>query len=67
MARAACFKRLLLSTAYGLSAISAWEIAVLVQQGLLMLPIQVREWVARNNALSGLHSLPVAPRSACAP
>jgi PIN domain nuclease of toxin-antitoxin system len=41
------------------SAISAWEIALLVQRGRLTLRLPVREWVARNEALSGLHFLPV--------
>jgi PIN domain nuclease of toxin-antitoxin system len=41
------------------SAISAWEVALLVQRGRLMLRLPVREWVARNEALSGLHFLPV--------
>ena len=41
------------------SAISAWEIALLVQGGRLTLRLPVREWVARNQALSGLHFLPV--------
>jgi PIN domain nuclease of toxin-antitoxin system len=41
------------------SAISAWEIALLVQRGRLELRLPVREWVARSEALSGLHFLPV--------
>src|SRR5437667_10390512 len=40
-------------------AISAWEIALLVQRGRLVLRLPVREWVARNAALSGLQFLPV--------
>lgn len=41
------------------SAISAWEVALLVQRGRLELRLPVREWVARSEALSGLHFLPV--------
>jgi PIN domain nuclease of toxin-antitoxin system len=41
------------------SAISAWEVALLVQRGRLELRLPVREWIARNEALSGLHFLPV--------
>jgi len=41
------------------SAISAWEVALLVQHGRLVLRLPVREWVARSEALSGLHFLPV--------
>lgn len=41
------------------SAISAWEVALLVQRGRLELRLPVREWVARSEALSGLRFLPV--------
>jgi PIN domain nuclease of toxin-antitoxin system len=41
------------------SAISAWEVALLVQRGRLALRLPVREWVARCESLSGLHILPV--------
>ena len=41
------------------SAISAWEVALLVQRGRLVLRLPVREWVARSEALSGLHFLPI--------
>jgi PIN domain nuclease of toxin-antitoxin system len=41
------------------SAISAWEVALLVQRGRLELRLPVREWVARSEALSGMHFLPV--------
>jgi PIN domain nuclease of toxin-antitoxin system len=39
--------------------ISAWEVALLVQRGRLELRLPVREWVARSEALSGLHFLPI--------
>jgi PIN domain nuclease of toxin-antitoxin system len=41
------------------SAISAWEVALLVQRGRLVLRLPVREWVARSESLSGLNVLPV--------
>ncbi len=41
------------------SAISAWEVALLVQRGRLVLRLPVREWVARSESLSGLHFLPI--------
>ncbi|MBV9894892.1 MAG: type II toxin-antitoxin system VapC family toxin [Chloroflexi bacterium] len=41
------------------SAISAWEVALLVQRGRLELRLPVREWVARSEALSGLQFLPI--------
>ncbi len=41
------------------SAISAWEVALLVQRARLVLRLPVREWVARSEALSGLRFLPV--------
>jgi PIN domain nuclease of toxin-antitoxin system len=40
-------------------AISAWEVALLVQRGRLALRLPVREWVSRSEALSGLHFLPI--------
>jgi PIN domain nuclease of toxin-antitoxin system len=42
-----------------LSAISAWEVALLVQRGRLVLRYPVREWIARAEALAGLRFLPV--------
>ena len=42
-----------------LSAISAWEVALLVQRGRLVLRSPVREWIARAGALAGLRFLPV--------
>jgi PIN domain nuclease of toxin-antitoxin system len=41
------------------SAISAWEVALLAQRGRLALRIPVREWIARCEALDGLRFLPV--------
>ena len=42
-----------------LSAISAWEVALLVQRGRLVLRYPVREWIARTEVLAGLRFLPV--------
>ena len=41
------------------SAISAWEVALLAQRGRLVLRVPVREWIARCEALRGLRFLPV--------
>lgn len=41
------------------SSISAWEVALLVQRGRLVLQFAVRDWIARSEALRGLHFLPV--------
>jgi PIN domain nuclease of toxin-antitoxin system len=41
------------------SSISAWEVALLVQRGRLVLRLSVREWVARCESLSGLQFMPV--------
>ncbi|MDQ3700180.1 MAG: type II toxin-antitoxin system VapC family toxin [Chloroflexota bacterium] len=42
-----------------ISAISAWELALLVQKGRVELRLPVREWIARAEALAGLRFLPV--------
>ena len=44
---------------FWVSAISAWEVALPVQRGRLVLRMPVREWVARSEALVGLRFLPV--------
>jgi len=41
------------------SAISAWEIAVLVAKGRLSLSMDVEEWLGYVEALPGVHFLPV--------
>ena len=41
------------------SAISAWEVALLVQRGRLELRLPVREWIARSEALGALRFLPI--------
>jgi PIN domain nuclease of toxin-antitoxin system len=40
-------------------SISAWEVAMLVERGRLTLRLPVREWIARCEALPGLHFLPI--------
>src|SRR5262249_5991746 len=42
-----------------LSAISGWEVALVVQRGGLVLRSPGREWIARSEALAGLRFLPV--------
>jgi len=41
------------------SSISVWEVAFLVQRGRLVLTYGIREWVTRNEAVTGLRFLPV--------
>ena len=42
-----------------ISSISAWEVALLVARGRLVLRYPVRDWIARSEALDGLRFLPV--------
>ncbi|MDA8098075.1 MAG: type II toxin-antitoxin system VapC family toxin [Nitrospiraceae bacterium] len=42
-----------------LSAISAWEVAVLHKRGRLDLTMGVRDWIARSEELPFLHVVPV--------
>ena len=49
-----------------LSAISPWEIAVLVQKGRLVLEQDVGEWVKAALALSGIRLEPLSPEVALA-
>jgi len=46
------------------SAISAWEVAMLVRRGRLELTMEVDEWVARSEALPFLRVVPVDHRIA---
>ncbi len=43
-----------------LSAISAWEIAMLVKRGRLELTMEVTDWIAKSEALPFLHFVPVS-------
>jgi PIN domain nuclease of toxin-antitoxin system len=49
-----------------LSAISPWEIAVLVQKGRLLLEQDVGEWIAAALALPGIRLEPLSPAIAVA-
>ena len=42
-----------------ISAISAWEIALLVSKDRLQLTIDVQDWIARSEALPFFHFVPV--------
>jgi len=42
------------------SAISAWEVAVLVRRGRLKLTMEVRDWIARSEALPFFQFVPVS-------
>ena len=44
-----------------ISAISCWEIAVLVAKGRLVLPIDVKDWMEQALAYPGLQLLPLTP------
>lgn len=48
----------------GLSAISCWEVAKLVQSGRLVLPVPVGEWVDMAIAYPGIQLLDLTPRIA---
>ena len=43
------------------SAISAWEVAMLVERGRLELTLEVEEWVGRSHAAPEVEFLPVDP------
>lgn len=47
-----------------MSAISCWEVSLLVQRGRLELAMAVEEWIARSEALPFLEFLPVDHRIA---
>jgi PIN domain nuclease of toxin-antitoxin system len=44
-----------------LSAISAWEVAMLVERDRLVLTVDVEEWIGRSHAAPELEFLPVDP------
>ncbi len=46
------------------SAISAWEMAMLVRKGRLELTMDVADWIAAAESLPYLHSVPVTSRVA---
>ena len=45
--------------AVSLSSISVWEVAQLVARGRLQLTMAVADWVAKSEALSFVHFIPV--------
>lgn len=50
------------SQGLGISAISCWEVAKLVEYGRLSLPISVDEWLDEALAYSGINFLELTPR-----
>ena len=48
----------------GVSAISCWEVAKLVELGRLQLPIPVRDWIAQALAYPGVRLLELTPQIA---
>ena len=48
----------------GVSAISCWEIAKLVEHGRLELPLPVEDWLTTALAYPGMTLLPISPRIA---
>jgi PIN domain nuclease of toxin-antitoxin system len=48
----------------GLSAISCWEVAKLVERGRLMLPVPLAEWMPQALAYPGLRLLELSPEIA---
>lgn len=52
------------SSGLGISAISCWEVAKLVEKGRLSLPYPVTEWLNQALAYPGMELLPLTPRIA---
>jgi PIN domain nuclease of toxin-antitoxin system len=48
----------------GVSAISCWEVAKLVERGRLALPLSLSEWIRRGLAYPGVRLLPLSPEIA---
>ena len=48
----------------GISAISCWEIAKLVEYGRLKLPCPLEEWFEQALSYPGIHLLPLTPQIA---
>ncbi|HJQ69477.1 MAG TPA: type II toxin-antitoxin system VapC family toxin [Blastocatellia bacterium] len=48
----------------GISAISCWEVAKLVEYNRLMLPCSITEWFEQSLAYPGIHLLNLTPRIA---
>jgi PIN domain nuclease of toxin-antitoxin system len=52
------------SLGLGVSAISCWEVAKLVERGRLALPCEVEEWMAQALSYPGIQLLDLTPRIA---
>jgi PIN domain nuclease of toxin-antitoxin system len=50
----------------GVSVISCWEVAKLVEKGRLTLAIAVDRWISQALAYPGIHLLPLDPKIAIA-
>jgi PIN domain nuclease of toxin-antitoxin system len=48
----------------GISAISCWEVAKLIERGRLQLACSIEEWMEQAVAYPGLHVLPLTPQIA---
>jgi PIN domain nuclease of toxin-antitoxin system len=51
-------------TGLGVSAISCWEVAKLVERGRLVLPCAVEQWLSTALGYPGMNLLPLSPRVA---
>ena len=51
---------------FGVSVISCWEVAKLVEVGRLELSVPVTQWIERALALPGIQLLPLTPEIAIA-
>jgi len=54
------------STGLGVSAISCWEVAKLVEKGRLVLTLPVEQWIEQAIAHPAIRLLPLDPQSAVA-
>lgn len=52
------------ATGIGVSAISCWEIAKLVEHDRLALPLTVEEWLTTALSYPGMELVPITPRIA---
>lgn len=52
------------STGIGISAISCWEVAMLVARGRLTLPLAVEDWLGAALRYPGVELVPITPRIA---
>lgn len=52
------------ATGIGVSAISCWEVAKLVEYGRLALPLPVEEWLTTALSYPGIELVPLTPRIA---